>query len=98
VNEGGTLAGHENMGPQIPVDPDAIDLPPMQVVVCISPSTTTKKLPGAWTAKNGYSGGSSVQGQPGCNTGWYNGGATIQPSPYDNLNTGSNNVVTIPSS
>jgi hypothetical protein len=96
VNEGGTLSGHENSGGPIPVDPNQIDLPDVQVVVCISPSTTTKKLPGAWTAKNGYSGGSSVQGEAGCNTGWYNGGAKIQPSPYDNLNTGSNNIVTIP--
>jgi hypothetical protein len=64
-----------------------------QVVVCISPSKTGTKLPGAWTAKNGYNGGSSVQGQPGCNTGWYNGGATLGVS---NLNTGSHNWVTVP--
>jgi hypothetical protein len=98
VAEGGVLSGHENHGGPVPVDPGQVDLPDVQVVVCISPSTTTKKLPGAWTAKNGYSGGSSVQGEPGCNTGWYNGGAMNQPSPYDNLNTGSNNVVTIPAS
>jgi len=98
VAEGGTLSGHENHGGPVPVDPGQVDLPDVQVVVCISPSTNTKKLPGAWTAKNGYSGGSSVQGEPGCNTGWYNGGAMNQPSPYDNLNTGSNNVVTIPTS
>jgi hypothetical protein len=98
VSEGGTLNGHESMGPSIPVNEGDVDLPPMQVVVCISPSTVTKKLPGAWTPKNGYSGGSAVQGQPGCNTGWYNGGAMTQPSPYSNLNTGSNNIVTIPAS
>lgn len=96
VSEGGDLSGHENHGGPVPVDPGQVDLPDVQVVVCISPSTVTKKLPGAWTPKNGYSGGSSVQGEPGCNTGWYNGGAMNQPSPYDNLNTGSNNIVTIP--
>ena len=64
-----------------------------QVVVCISPSSTGKKLPGAWTAKNGYDGGSSVQGEAGCNTGWYNGGATLGVS---NLNDGSHNWVTVP--
>jgi hypothetical protein len=90
VNEGGTLNGHENHGASIPVDPDQVDLPDRQVVVCISPSTVTKKLPGAWTQKNGYTGTL-------CTTTWYNTGA-VTGSPYTNINSGSNNVVTIPAS
>ena len=88
VNEGGTLNGHENMGPPIPVDDGQIDLPDVQVVVCISPSKTGTKLPGAWTAKNGYTGSL-------CTTTWYNGGA-VTSSPYSNINSNSNNIVTIP--
>ena len=88
VNESGTLNGHENHGGSIPVDPSQVDLPDRQVVVCISPSTVTKKLPGAWTQKNGYIGTK-------CTTTWYNSGA-ITSSPYTNINSGSNNVVTIP--
>jgi hypothetical protein len=87
VYESGTLSGHENHGGPIPVNPDAVDIPDVQVVVCISPG----KKGGTWTNKNGYTG-------TNCTTTWYNGGGKIQPSPYDNLNTGSNNVVTIPTS
>ena len=86
VNEGGTLSGHENNGGPVPVDPNEVDLPDVQVVVCISPSSTGTKRPGAWQKKNGYEG-------TNCTTEWYNGGATIGVT---NLNTGSNNVVTIP--
>jgi hypothetical protein len=43
-----------------------------QVVVCISPSTTTKKgVPGAWVAKNGYDGGDMVGPAAGCNTPYF---------------------------
>jgi hypothetical protein len=56
------------------------------VVVCISPSSTGKKLPGEWRQQNGYTGDK-------CTTAWYNGGATVG---VPNLNTGSNNGVTIP--
>lgn len=56
------------------------------VVVCISPSSTGKKLPGEWRQQNGYTGDK-------CTTAWYNGGATVGVL---NLNTGSNNGVTIP--
>lgn len=85
VNESGVLNGHENHGASIPVDPNAVDVADVQVVVCISPG----KKGGTWTRKNGYTGDK-------CTTSWYNGGGMIQPAPYDNLNTGSNNVVTIP--
>ncbi len=85
VNEGDTLNGHENHGGPVPVDPNQVELPDVQVVVCISPG----KKGGTWTKKNGYNGDK-------CTTIWYNGGGMIQPSPYDNLNTGSNNIVTIP--
>jgi hypothetical protein len=91
-NEGGDLNGHESSGGPIPVDPEDVgDLDPVQVVVCISPSDTGAKRPGAWQKKNGYTGSN-------CTTLWYNdpNGGMNQPDPYDNLNTGSNNVVTIP--
>jgi hypothetical protein len=57
-----------------------------QVVVCISPSKTGTKLPGAWTKKNGYTGDK-------CTTIWYNSGAMTGVS---NLNIGSHNWVTVP--
>jgi hypothetical protein len=57
-----------------------------QVVVCISPSKTGTKLPGAWVKQNGYTGDK-------CTTTWYNGGAKVG---VPNLNTGSNNWVTVP--
>ena len=55
-------------------------------MVCISPSTATKKLPGAWRQQNGYTGDK-------CTTAWYNGGATVG---VPNLNDGSHNWVTVP--
>lgn len=46
-----------------------------QVVVCISPSSTTKKgVPGAWRPQNGYGGGNMLESTPasaGCNTEWF---------------------------
>jgi hypothetical protein len=92
------LDGHENHGGELAVDPNATPIPDVQVVVCISPSTTTKKLPGAWTPKNGYDGGvmapaPTTAHTPGCNTAWYNGDATLGVT---NLNAGTANVVTIP--
>jgi hypothetical protein len=57
-----------------------------QVVVCISPSRTGTKLPGAWSKQNGYTGDK-------CTTDWYNGGAT---AGVPNLNDGSHNYVTVP--
>ena len=57
-----------------------------QVVVCISPSNTGKKLPGEWRQQNGYTGNK-------CTTEWYNGGATVG---VPNLNDGSHNWVTVP--
>jgi len=66
------LLAHENAGEGYPVEGDILL---GQVVICISPTTSTqtkKGVPGTWTPKNGYNGGSSVQGQPGCNTGYFN--------------------------
>jgi hypothetical protein len=59
-----------------------------QAVVCISPSTTSKKtLPGSgWAAKSPYDGSK-------CTTEWYNGGAK---AGVPNLNDGSHNFVTVP--
>jgi hypothetical protein len=57
-----------------------------KVVVCISPSKTGTKLPGAWQTHNGYTGNL-------CTTEWYNGGAKTNVS---NLNDGSHNWVTVP--
>ena len=65
-------------------DPTTVTLG--QVVVCISPSKTGTKLPGAWAKQNGYTGDL-------CTTTWYNVGAT-QNVP--NLNDGSHNFVTVP--
>lgn len=88
IGESGTVNGHETMGPSIPVDDEA-DLPdPVQVVVCISPSTSSKKTQtNGWAKKNGYNGDN-------CTTTWYNTGALN--GPKDNINSGSNNIVTIP--
>lgn len=47
------------------------------VVVCISPSSTGKKLPGEWRQQNGYTGDK-------CTTAWFNGGGDSgrhQPEP-----------------
>jgi len=53
------------------------EIPLGQVVICISPSTTTKKgVPGAWKAQNGYDGGSFTGPEAGCNTKWFDTGAT----------------------
>lgn len=84
VNEGGTLNGHEDHGGPIPVNEGEVDSPDVQVVVCISPI----KKAGTWTKKNGYTGDK-------CTTTWYNTGA-ITSSPYTNINSSSNNIVTIP--
>ena len=57
-------------------------------------SNTGKKLPGAWRAQNGYSGGSFTGPDAGCNTTWYNTGAI--PAAPNNINFDSHNWVTIP--
>jgi hypothetical protein len=77
------LRAHENAGEGFSISED-IGLG--QVVVCISPSRTGTKLPGLWSSQNGYVGTK-------CTTEWFNGGAMIGVS---NLNTGSNNIVTVP--
>ncbi len=77
------LLAHETHGESY-IDPATATIG--QVVVCISPSSTGKKLPGEWLQKNGYTGDK-------CNTVWYNGGATID---VPNLNDGSHNFVTVP--
>jgi hypothetical protein len=84
VSESGTLNGHEDHGGSIPVNEGEVTAPDVQVVVCISPM----KKAGTWTKKNGYTGDK-------CTTTWYNTGA-ITASPYTNINSGSNNIVTIP--
>jgi hypothetical protein len=60
------LAGHEDNGP----GGSATGIFPQgQTVICISPSTTTKKgVPGAWVAKNYYDGGDLNGTGTGCNT------------------------------
>lgn len=69
------LSGHEYHGG--PVQAMGGDYDIGQVVVCISPSTTTKKgVPGAWVAKNGYDGGSftgdgTTPPAAGCNTPYF---------------------------
>lgn len=68
-----------------------------QVVVCISPTTSTqtkKGAPGTWVLKNGYIGDK-------CNTAWYNGTTPYSTLNYagtstPNLNDGSHNFVTVP--
>lgn len=83
IGELGTVEGHETMGPSIPVVDDG-DLPgPVQVVVCISPGPKG----GTWKKQNGYNGDK-------CTTVWYN---TKPIGPQNNINDGSNNIVTIPS-
>jgi hypothetical protein len=77
------LSAHESLGEGFDTS-ETLNIG--QVVVCISPSKTGTKLPGAWTKKNGYTGDK-------CTTAWYNGGATVGVS---NLNTGSHNWVTVP--
>jgi len=77
------LSAHESMGAGFDTDETLLI---GQVVVCISPSTATKKLPGAWRQQNGYTGDK-------CTTAWYNGGATVG---VPNLNDGSHNWVTVP--
>ena len=86
--ESGTLGGHASSGGgQLPVDVNAEPIPPVQVVVCISPNPSSKKTQSnGWAQKNGYTG-------PNCNTTYYN---SAPVGPQNNLNTGSNNVVTIP--
>ncbi len=87
-----TLLAHEDAGEGFfDSEPASIG----KVLVCISPTTSTqtkKGAPGTWVSKHGYV-GSSVEGQPGCNTTWYNTGAKVGVT---NLNEGSNNVVTVP--
>lgn len=85
------LDGHEDNGAGYF---DAATVIIGQVVVCISPTTGTAKKPGAWTAKNGYTGTK-------CNSAWYNGTSPYSPSNYagtniPNLNDGSHNWVTVP--
>lgn len=56
------------------------------VVVCISPSSTGKKLPGEWKQQNGYTGDK-------CTTAWFNGGATVG---VINLNPDRASGITVP--
>jgi hypothetical protein len=78
-----TLHAHESFGSGFDTSDTLII---GQVVVCISSSKTGTKLPGAWTAQNGYDGSK-------CNSSWYYGGAT---AGVPNLNDGSHNWVTVP--
>jgi hypothetical protein len=81
-----TLVAHEDAGEGYDVS-DTLLIG--QVVVCISPTSGTqvkKGAPGTWRQQNGYTGDK-------CTTVWYNGGATVG---VPNLNTGSNNWVTVP--
>jgi hypothetical protein len=78
-----TLHAHESFGSGFDTSDTLII---GQVVVCISSSKTGTKLPGAWTAQNGYDGSK-------CNSTWYYGGAT---AGVPNLNDGSHNWVTVP--
>lgn len=88
-----TLLAHEDNGEGF-FDSETVSIG--KVLVCISPTTSTqtkKGAPGTWTTKHGYDGGSLTGPAAGCNTLWYNSGATLGVT---NLNTGSNNVVTVP--
>jgi hypothetical protein len=70
------LSAHEDFGAGFNISETVIL---GQVVVCISPTTTTqvkKGVPGTWTLKNGYTGSK-------CTTDWFNTGAT---AGVDNLN------------
>lgn len=81
-----TLLAHEDNGEGFDIT-ETVSIG--KVLVCISPTTSTqtkKGAPGTWVAMHGYSGLK-------CTTLWYNTGATVGVS---NLNTGSNNVVTVP--
>jgi hypothetical protein len=78
-----TLLAHESFGEGFDTSETLLI---GQVVVCISPSKSGTKLPGAWTKQNGYTGDK-------CTTVWYNGGATVG---VPNLNDGSHNWVTVP--
>jgi hypothetical protein len=65
-----TLTGHENHGGPVQAPGGIFHIG--QVVICISPSTSTKKgVPGAWRAQNGYDGGSSTGPAAGCNTPYF---------------------------
>jgi hypothetical protein len=83
VDQFNTLRAHEDAGEGFDTSATLII---GQVVVCISPSKTGTKLPGAWIKQNGYTGDK-------CTTDWYNGGATVG---VPNLNDGSHNWVTVP--
>jgi len=85
-----TLKAHESAGEAYETDDNIT----RQVVVCISPSNTGKKLPGEWRAQNGYSGGSFTGPGAGCNGTWYTTGAI--PAAPNNINFDSHNWVTIP--
>jgi hypothetical protein len=77
------LEAHESFGSGFPTS-ETFTIG--QVVVCISPSRTGTKLPGAWQKQNGYTGDK-------CTTAWYEGGAKVG---VPNLNDGSHNFVTVP--
>lgn len=65
-----TLNGHEYHGGPVQAPGGVYHIG--QVVVCISPSTTTKKgNPGAWRTQNGYDGGDMVGPAAGCNTPYF---------------------------
>ena len=69
-----TLSGHEYHGGPVQAPGGVFHIG--QVVICISPSSSTKKgVPGAWRAQNGYGGGSFTgAGTPpaaGCNTPYF---------------------------
>jgi hypothetical protein len=83
VDQTNVLRAHEDAGEGFDTSATLII---GQVVVCISPSKTGTKLPGAWAKQNGYTGDK-------CTTEWYNGGATVG---VPNLNDGSHNWVTVP--
>ena len=64
-----TLDGIEDSGGPVQVTGDYFV---GDTVICISPSTSTKKgVPGAWVAKNGYGGGSLTGPAAGCNTPYF---------------------------
>lgn len=86
-----SLSAHESFGSGFQIS-ETVTLG--QVVVCISPSSTGTKLPGAWAMKNGYTGNR-------CSTAWYKGTTPYSLSDYagtniPNLNDGSHNFVTVP--
>ena len=90
-NQTDSLMAHETFGMGFTVT-EVVTLG--QVVVCISPSKSGAKLPGAWTRQNGYTGDR-------CTTAWYSGTTPYSPGNYagtnvPNLNDGSHNLVTVP--